>query len=81
MPFVDAALAFLAESGTILHYTHQNLAEFWNVSTRPADRNGFGLNVTAADREAKGDRKGGWSSYRIAKRLTMNGAAWSSLTP
>jgi predicted nucleic acid-binding protein len=26
-----------------LHYTLQNAAEFWNVSTRPVDRNGHGL--------------------------------------
>jgi predicted nucleic acid-binding protein len=23
----------------------QNIAEFWNVSTRPADKNGYGLSV------------------------------------
>ena len=28
-----------------LNYTTQNLGEFWNVSTRPASRNGFGLTV------------------------------------
>lgn len=26
-------------------FTSQNLGEFWNVSTRPSDRNGFGLSV------------------------------------
>jgi len=30
-------------SGAELFYTSQNLAEFWNVCTRPADRNGFGF--------------------------------------
>jgi predicted nucleic acid-binding protein len=29
--------------GCRLHFTLQNAAEFWNVSTRPRDRNGFGL--------------------------------------
>jgi predicted nucleic acid-binding protein len=28
-----------------LCYTSQNLGEFWNVSTRPVDRNGFGLSI------------------------------------
>ena len=28
---VDAALAQLAGQGTILHYTHQNIAELWNA--------------------------------------------------
>jgi hypothetical protein len=45
--FIDAALAKLSLAGTTLHYTHQNIAELWNVMTRPAARNGFGL--TAAE--------------------------------
>jgi hypothetical protein len=32
---VDTALARLASQGKILHYTHQNIAELWNVMTRP----------------------------------------------
>lgn len=28
----------------------QNIAEFWNVCTRPAEVNGLGLNIEAADR-------------------------------
>jgi predicted nucleic acid-binding protein len=28
-----------------LHYTLQNAAEFWNVSTRPRERNGHGLST------------------------------------
>ena len=48
---VDAALAQLAVQGTILHYTHQNIAELWNAMTRPTDRNGFGLTVADAERE------------------------------
>jgi len=33
-------------------YTLQNLAEFWNASTRPKDRNGFGLTVDETERNA-----------------------------
>ncbi len=40
---VDTALARLAEQGTILCYTIQNIAEFWNAMTRPIGRNGLGL--------------------------------------
>jgi len=29
-----------------------NLAEFWNVCTRPADRNGFGFSVAETDERA-----------------------------
>lgn len=48
---VDTALAQLAGQGTILHYTHQNIAELWNAMTRPSTRNGFGLTVADAERE------------------------------
>lgn len=55
---VDAALARLAGEGATLYYTHQNIVEFWNVATRPADRNGFGLTPADADREVKVIEKG-----------------------
>jgi predicted nucleic acid-binding protein len=48
---VDIALVRLASQGTIFHYTHQNIAEFWNVMTRPLARNGFGLKVADAERQ------------------------------
>lgn len=50
---VDTALARLAGQGTILHYTHQNIAELWNAMTRPQARNGFGLTVAEAEREVR----------------------------
>ena len=49
-PIVDKALAQLAEQGTTLYYTLQNMAEFWNVITRPKDRNGFGFSLIEAER-------------------------------
>jgi predicted nucleic acid-binding protein len=50
---VKAALSRLAAGGTTLYYTHQNIAELWNVMTRPVDRNGFGLNIPEADQEVR----------------------------
>jgi predicted nucleic acid-binding protein len=50
---VEAALTALAASGAVLCYTSQNLAEFWNASTRPADRNGYGLSPDETDRRAQ----------------------------
>src|SRR5208337_5527112 len=50
---VDAALARLASEGTTLHYTHQNIAELWNVMTRPQIRNGLGLTLAEAEREVR----------------------------
>ena len=38
--------------GADLLYTSQNLAEFWNVCTRPTDRNGFGFSISEADDRA-----------------------------
>ena len=48
---VEAALATLASQGTLLYYTHQNIAEMWNVMTRPISRNDLGLTVIEAERE------------------------------
>ncbi len=39
--------------GADLFYTSQNLAEFWNVCTRPTDRNGFGFSIAEADERAR----------------------------
>jgi len=50
---VDTALARLAFQGTILHYTHQNIAELWNAMTRPLSRNGLGLTITEAERQVR----------------------------
>jgi predicted nucleic acid-binding protein len=50
-PIAHAAVAKLAEGGTVLVYTHQNIAEFWNVMTRPVSRNGFGLTSVEAEQE------------------------------
>jgi predicted nucleic acid-binding protein len=35
----------LHSAGCLLYYTLQNASEFWNVSTRPVDRNGHGLST------------------------------------
>jgi predicted nucleic acid-binding protein len=48
---ISVALAKLASEGTSLHYTQQNIAELWNVMTRPVARNGFGLTVDEAETE------------------------------
>ena len=47
----DATVAVkrLRARGHALYAAPQNLVEFWNVSTRPLDRNGFGLTPAEAD--------------------------------
>lgn len=49
---VTAAIDILIAHGVELCYTSQNLGEFWNVSTRPPLKNGFGLSPEEADRRA-----------------------------
>lgn len=43
------ALVALYRGRHSLFITPQNVAEFWNVCTRPTDANGFGLSIEAAD--------------------------------
>jgi predicted nucleic acid-binding protein len=52
-PFVEAALDQLMLSKDDLCYTSQNLGEFWNTMTRPANRNGYGLSPEDADIRAR----------------------------
>jgi predicted nucleic acid-binding protein len=40
----DAVRALLLQ-GEALYYTQQNRREFWNVCTRPAERNGLGYTI------------------------------------
>ena len=50
---VRTALHALRARGTRLCFTSQNLVEFWNVCTRPADQNGFGLSIAETNRRAQ----------------------------
>ena len=50
---VIRAVDHLLASGDLPCYTSQNLGEFWNVLTRPLDRNGFGLTPPEADRRTR----------------------------
>ena len=42
---VLSAVKKLKDGGDKIHILPQNCVEFWNVFTRPAARNGFGLSV------------------------------------
>jgi predicted nucleic acid-binding protein len=43
------AIRILRARGEILHLTPQNMIEFWNVYTRPLERNGLGRITSDAD--------------------------------
>jgi predicted nucleic acid-binding protein len=47
---VKAALAQLDEQGEELYFALQNIAEIWNVCTRPSSRNGYGLSIAETNR-------------------------------
>ena len=47
---VRAVKTLLAHGETICVFT-QNLIEFWNVATRPADKNGLGFTPAQTDAE------------------------------
>jgi predicted nucleic acid-binding protein len=44
-PLARNAVQQLEDLGVAPCYTSQNLAEFWNVLTRPRTRNGYGLTI------------------------------------
>lgn len=48
-PIVQAAVRELQANDHLLQTTLQNFAEFWNVLTRPTDRNGFGFTPAETD--------------------------------
>ena len=50
---ISQALHALVGQRVRLCYTSQTLGEFWNASTRPLDKNGFGLSIVETDRLAR----------------------------
>lgn len=50
---VRSAIRALTQKGMTPAYTLQNMTEFWNASTRPKERNGFGLTVEETERNAQ----------------------------
>lgn len=50
---VTQAVLRLANDGHWLFYTPQNLREFWNVATRPTEKNGLGMSTIDADYAAR----------------------------
>lgn len=74
---VDTALNRLGSEGTVFHYTHQNVAELWNVLTRPTSRNGLGLSIAESEREIRAIESGmaflpeSQSTYREWRRIVV----------
>jgi predicted nucleic acid-binding protein len=47
---IRAAMIELDRGGARLFFTLQTISEFWNVCTRPPERNGFGLSIMETER-------------------------------
>src|ERR1700687_1310665 len=52
-PAIISAMDGILQRDGILCYTSQNVGEFWNTCTRPADRNGYGLSPLETGRRAR----------------------------
>lgn len=50
-PDAANAISILSSRGEQLHIVPQNLIEFWNVYTRPTERNGLGRSVAETQAE------------------------------
>ena len=79
-PLVLQAIGLLLKSGVTICYTSQNLAEFWNVLTRPVRNNGYELSIAEADEFAR-YIEGRLQLLSDSPLSTRNGDASSSLTP
>jgi predicted nucleic acid-binding protein len=49
---VRQCLRTFSNRGEDLYFTSQNMIEFWNGCTRPADRNGLGLSIAETEARA-----------------------------
>src|SRR5260221_1827488 len=52
-PLVVSAIEAILRRDGELCYTSQNVGEFWNMCTRPLDRNGYALSPQETDRRAE----------------------------
>ncbi len=52
-PQATRAVSRLMKAGQTIYFCSQNIAEFWNVATRPADRNGLGFTPEEAWQEVR----------------------------
>jgi predicted nucleic acid-binding protein len=51
--FAVGSVERLLASGEPVHFSPQNIAEFWSVATRPAERNGLGFTSVIVQAEVK----------------------------
>ncbi len=67
-PTIRTAVKKLREDGYKLQVASQNCVEFWNVVTRPIEKNGFGLTPEKCRSPVKADR----ASFSLVSRHKFN---------
>lgn len=72
---VETVTRRLQQADAELCYTSQILGEFWNVLTRPLNRNGYGFSVAVADDKATGLE----SQLRLLPDSPLVHAEWRQL--
>jgi hypothetical protein len=72
------AASMLGASGAQLFYTSQNLAEFWNVSTRSAP-GGLGLSIEESAVRVKDIEEQFLEDYPLDARLCRGAGLWAWL--
>jgi predicted nucleic acid-binding protein len=68
-------VARLLESGEAVYFTLQNIAEFWNVATRPAGNTGLGFSIAVALQEVGNIER----TLTLLPESPAAYAAWKSL--
>lgn len=79
-PAIRRAVSMLKSRGEPIVTTSQNMAEFWNVCTRPITvRGGLGLSVEATEMRLR-LLSGTFPFYQTVQPLMKNGKSWFWLT-
>ena|SRR5580692_2579479 len=74
-PQATLAVLRLMRRNDALFFCSQNIAEFWNVATRPADRNGIGLSQEEVRREIRSIE----SLFTLLPDIPAVYAAWKQI--
>ena len=74
---VRHALEEIARRGDRICITPQNMTEFWNVATRPANKNGLALTPSHADRIVRRfEESFHFTCCRTRRTFTGSGENW-----
>jgi predicted nucleic acid-binding protein len=75
---VDSVAGLLA-AGEAVHFTLQNIAEFWNVATRRVEHNGLGFSAAVTLTEVE-KIEAAFELLPDRRRFTRSGRLWLCVT-